>query len=175
MTIWSFAVQDGNPGISQVVHRREGMHYVHWHTGCISAHPHGKAYTEILPVHSHWLSVPVQLGCLLLGIYQGSKVNLHVYLDYWLICASSPVQANLVLRVLQHLGWVIHFSKSDLPPGQQFNFICMQFSTCTYTVTPLPKMGIKIQNTLHHWRSHTLASPPGISTDFWACWPLWSP
>ena len=102
-------------------------------------------------------------------------VNLHVYLDYWLICASSPVQANLVLRVLQHLGWVIHFSKSDLPPGQQFNFICMQFSMCTYTVTPLPKMGIKIQNTLHHWKSHTLASPPGISTDFWACWPLWSP
>ena len=41
-----------------------------------------------------------QLGCLLLGIYQGSKVNLHVYLDYWLICASSPVQANLVVRVL---------------------------------------------------------------------------
>ena len=75
MTIWSFAVQDGNPGISQVVHQREGMHYVHWHTGCISAHPHGKAYTEILPVHSHWLSVPVQLGCLLLGIYQGSKVS----------------------------------------------------------------------------------------------------
>ena len=88
-------------------------------------------------------------------------VNLHVYLDYWLICASSPVQANLVLRVLQqHLGWVIHFSKSDLPPRQQFNFIHMQFSMCTYTVTPLPKMGIKIQNTLDHWRSHTLASPP---------------
>ena len=75
MTIWSFAVQDGNPGISQVVHQREGMHYVHWHTECISAHPHGKAYTEILPVHSHWLSVPVQLGCLLLGIYEGGKVS----------------------------------------------------------------------------------------------------
>ena len=102
-------------------------------------------------------------------------VNLHVYLDYWLICASPPVQANLVLRVLQHLGWVIHFSKSDLPPRQQFNFIRMQFSMCTYTVTPLPKMGIKIQNTLDHWRSHTLVSPPEISTDFWACWPLWSP
>ena len=75
MTICSFAVQDENPGISQVVHQREGMHYVHWHTGCISAHPHGKAYTEILPVHSHWLSVPVQLGRLPLGIYQGGKVS----------------------------------------------------------------------------------------------------
>ena len=75
MTIWSFAVQDGNPGISQVVHQREGMHYVHWHAGCISAHPHGKAYTEILPVHSHWLSVLVQLGRLPLGIYQGGKVS----------------------------------------------------------------------------------------------------
>ena len=30
----------------------------------------------------------------------------------------------------------------------------------------LPQMGGKIQNRLDHWRSHTLASPPGISTDF---------
>ena len=82
------------------------------------------------------------------------RVKLHVYLNYWLICTSSPIQArthaNLILRVLQHLGWVINFSKSDLSPSQ-FNFICMQFSMSTYTVTPLPKMGSKSRT---HWKSH---------------------
>ena len=89
-------------------------------------------------------------------------IKLHVYLDDWLIRASSAVQArthaDLVLRVLQHLGWVINFSKSDLVPSQQFDFIGMQFNTCAYTVAPLPKMRVKIQNTLDHWRSHPLIS-----------------
>ena len=75
MTVWSFAVQDGNPGISQVVHQRERMDYVHRHKGCIYAHPHGKAYTEIPTFHGQWLSVPVQLGRLPLGIYLGGKVS----------------------------------------------------------------------------------------------------
>ena len=89
-------------------------------------------------------------------------IKLHVYLDDWLIRASSAVQArthaDLVLQVLQHLGWVINFSKSDLVPSQQFDFIGMQFNTCAYTVAPLPKMRVKIQNTLDHWRSHPLIS-----------------
>ena len=79
-------------------------------------------------------------------------------LDYWLICTSSPVQANLVLWVLQNLGWVINFSKSDLSPRQLFNFFGMQFSMCTYTMASVPQMGVKIQNTLDHWRS-----PPGVT------------
>ena len=83
------------------------------------------------------------------------RVKLHVYPNYWRICTSSPVQArthaNLILRVLQHLGWVINFSKSDLSSSQQFNFIGMQFSMSTYTVTPLPKMGSKSRT---HWKSH---------------------
>ena len=87
---------------------------------------------------------------------QGVKLN--VYLDCWLICTSSPVQArthaNLVLQVLQHLRWVINFSESDLPPSQQFNFISMQFSMCTYIMASLPQLGVKIQNTLDHCRSH---------------------
>ena len=89
-------------------------------------------------------------------------IKLHVYLDDWLIRASSTVQArthaDLVLQVLQHLGWVINFSKSDLVPSQQFDFIGMQFNTCAYTVAPLPRMRVKIQNTLDHWRSHPLIS-----------------
>ena len=51
-------------------------------------------------------------------------IKLHVYLNDWLIPSSSVVQArthaDLVLQVLQHLGWVINFSKSNLVPSQQF-------------------------------------------------------
>ena len=84
-------------------------------------------------------------------------IRLHVYLDDWLICASSPAQAqlhaNLVIRVLQHLGWIINFDKSELQPSQTFDFIGMQFNTRTHTVVPLPKMPVKVSNTLDHWRS----------------------
>ena len=41
-------------------------------------------------------------------------IKLHVYLNNWLIPSSSVVQArthaDLVLQVLQHLGWVINFN-----------------------------------------------------------------
>ena len=49
---------------------------------------------------------------------------------------------------------MINFSESDLPPSQQFNFISIQFSMCTYIMASLPQLGVKIQNTLDHWRSH---------------------
>ena len=146
------AVHDGNPGITQVVHQREQMDCVHRYIGRIYAHLHCKACTEIPVVHGQWSNVLVQLGHLPSGIYQGGQVaskgqapclpELLAYLH--LIPVQARTHANLVLRVLQHLGWVINFSKSDLSPSQQFNFIGMQFSMCTYTVTPLPK----IQNTL---------------------------
>ena len=164
MTIWSFHSSRWKYwGISQVVHQREQMDNVHWHTGCISAHPHGKACTEIPSVHGQWSSVPVQLHHLPLGIYQGGQVTprgqaaclpgLLAYLH--LMPVQARTHANLVLQVLQLQGWVINFSKSDFlsPWSQQFNFIGMQFNMCTYTVAPLPKRGVKIENTLDHWRS----------------------
>ena len=99
-------------------------------------------------------------------------VRLRVYLDDWLIWASSPAQAqlhaNLVIRVLQHLGWIINFDKSELEPRQAFDFIGMQFNTRTHTMAPLPKMRFKVQNTLDHWRSR-----PRTSTDAWASWISW--
>ena len=49
-------------------------------------------------------------------------VKLHVYLDDWLIRADTPEQAQLhaqtTIRVLQFLGWIINFEKSDLTPSQ---------------------------------------------------------
>ena len=171
------AVQDGDPGFSPGFHQRERMDCVHRHTGRISSRSHGKVCTEIPQIHGN--GQVYQFTCLPFGLATSPReftkllrpvvqllrlqgIKLHVYLNDWLIRASSAVQArtlaDLVLQVLQHLGWVINFSKSDLVPSQQFDFIGMQFNTCVYTVAPLPKMRVKIQNTLDHWRSHPLIS-----------------
>ena len=80
-------------------------------------------------------------------------VKLHVYLDDWLIRADTPEEAQLhsqtIIKVLQFLGWIINFEKSDL--SQDFQFIGMQFNTRRFTVAPLPKMRIKVQSVLQHW------------------------
>ena len=82
-------------------------------------------------------------------------VKLHVYLDDWLIRADTPEQAQLhaqtTIRVLQFLGWIINFEKSDLTPSQDFQFIGMQFNTRRFTVAPLPKMRLKVQLVHQHW------------------------
>ena len=79
-------------------------------------------------------------------------VKLHVYLDDWLIRADTPEQAQLhaqtTIRVLQFLGWIINYEKSDLTPSRDFQFIGMQFNTQSFTVAPLPKMRLKVQSVL---------------------------
>ena len=85
-------------------------------------------------------------------------VKLHVYLDDWLIRADTPEQAQLhaqtTIRVLQFLGWIINFEKSDLTPSQDFQFIGMQFNTRRFTVALLPKMRLKVQSVHQHWMAN---------------------
>ena len=85
-------------------------------------------------------------------------VKLHVYLDDWLIRADTPEEAQLhsqtTNKVLQFLGWIINFEKSDLTPSQDFQFIGMQFNTRRFTVAPLPKMRVKVQSVLQHWMAN---------------------
>ena len=85
-------------------------------------------------------------------------MKLHVYLDDWLIRADSPEQAQLhaqtTIRVLQFLGWIINYEKSDLTPSQDFQFIGMQFNTRQFTVAPLPKMRLKVQSVHQHWMTN---------------------
>ena len=85
-------------------------------------------------------------------------VKLHVYLDDWLIRADTPEEAQLhsqtTIKVLQFLGWIINFEKSDLTQSQDFQFIGMQFNTRRFTVAPLLKMRIKVQSVLQHWMAN---------------------
>ena len=85
-------------------------------------------------------------------------VKLHVYLDDWLIRADTPEEAQLhsqtTIKVLQFLGWIINFEKSDLTPSQDFQFIGMQFNTRRFTVAPLLKMRVKVLSVLQHWMAN---------------------
>ena len=174
------AVQDGDPGFSPGFHQRERMDCVTVSIDIQDAYLHVPMARSVRKYLRFMVNGRVyQFTCLPFGLATSPReftkllrpvvqllrlqgIKLHVYLDDWLIRASSTVQArthaDLVLQVLQHLGWVINFSKSDLVPSQQFDFIGMQFNTCAYTVAPLPRMRVKIQNTLDHWRSHPLIS-----------------
>ena len=86
-------------------------------------------------------------------------MKLHIYLDDWLIRADTPEQVQLhaqtTIRVLQFLGWIINFEKSDLIPSQEFQFIRMQFNTRQFTVAPLLKMPLKVQSVLQHWMTNS--------------------
>ena len=85
-------------------------------------------------------------------------VKLHVYLDDRLIHADTPEQAQLhaqmTISLLQYLGWIINYEKSDLTPSQDFQFIRMQFNTRQFTVAPLPKMRLKVQSVHQHWMTN---------------------
>ena len=85
-------------------------------------------------------------------------VKLHVYLDDWLIRADTPEEAQLhaqtTIKVLQFLGWIINFEKSDLTPSQDFQFIGMQFNIRRFTAAPLPKMRVKVQSVHQHWMAN---------------------
>ena len=91
----------------------------------------------------------------IVALLRQQGVKLHVYLDDWLIRADTPEQAKLhaqtTIRVLQFLGWIINYVKSDLTPSQDFQLIGMQFNTRQFTVAPLPKMRVKVQSVHQHW------------------------
>ena len=86
-------------------------------------------------------------------------VKLHVYLDDRLIRADTQEQAKLhaqtTISVLQFLGWIINYEKSDLTPSRDFQFIRMQFNTRQFTVTPQPKMRLKVQSVHQPWMTNS--------------------
>ena len=104
-------------------------------------------------------------------------VKLHVYLDDWLIRAESSTQAaahaELTMQVLQRLGWIINFDKSDLVPSQDFEFIGMHFSTRQFTVAPLPKMRLKVQSVYQLWMAYNSIPARDLHRLLGCLWQHW--
>ena len=90
------------------------------------------------------------------------SVKLHIYLDDWLIWAESPEQAQMhaqmTISLIQRLGWVINFEKSDLTLSQDFQFLGMHWNTWQFRVALLPKMHLKVQSVHQHWMSNPIIS-----------------
>ena len=77
-------------------------------------------------------------------------IQLHVYLDDWLIRASSLIVAQqhtfVVANVLQRLGWILNLNKSCLTPSQNFKFLGLRFCTEkeVVIVTPIPEIQVRL-------------------------------
>ena len=67
-------------------------------------------------------------------------IQVHRYLDDWLIRASSPQEVtrhtNLVLALFQRLGLLVRREKSDLVPRQDFVFLGIRFDLARRLVMP---------------------------------------
>ena len=98
-------------------------------------------------------------------------VKLHVYLDDWLIHANSPKQAQphaqTTISVLQFLGWIINYEKSDLTPSQVWKKNSLGCSSTLDNSQWHPYQRCVSKS------SPIQTSQPTICTDYWACWCSW--
>ena len=150
------AVHDGNPGITQVVHQREQMDCVHRYIGCIYAHLHCKACTEIPVVHGQWSNVLVQLGHLPSGIYQGGQVaskgqapclpELLVYLHLIPRTGQNSCQFGPTSVAAPRLGDQFQQVWFITQPAVQFHCHAIQYVHLHCDTSA--QNGVKIQNTL---------------------------
>ena len=163
------------------------MDSLHRHSRCLSPCPDAQGRKKVSAICGQQASLPIHLStspreftkllCPVVALLWQRGVKLHIYLDDWLIRADTPKQAQLhaqmTISMLQFLGWIISYEKSDLTPSQDFQFIGMQFNTRQFTVAPLPKMRLKVQSVHQHWMTNPIITGTAIFTDCWACWCLW--
>ena len=72
---------------------------------------------------------------------QQQVVKLHVYLD----------DHQTTISVLQFLGWIINYEKSNLVPSRDFSSPSGCSSTLDNSQWRLPKMRCKVQSVHQHW------------------------
>ena len=190
----SSTLYDGDAGIHPFSHQKSRVDSVHRHLQRISTCPDAPSRLEVSAICGQQASLPVHLPTLRIGnitsqVHQAlttsrstvkaRRCEATIYLDDWLIHADSPEQAQLhaqmTISVLQFLGWIINYEKSDLTPSQDFQFIRMQFNT-QFTVAaqwrPYRRCVSKSSPFINTgWPTQT--SQPAICTDYWACWCSW--
>ena len=166
-------LQDGDARVRPISHQKSGVGGVDRHTRCLSSCADASSCLQVSAFRGQQEGVPVHLSSvwtwqLLHGsspscwdpssLLRQQGVKLHVYLDDWLIRVDTAEEAQLhaqtTIKVLQFLGWIINFEKSDLTPSQDFQFIGIQFNTRRFTVAPLTKMRVKVQSVHQHWMAN---------------------
>ena len=76
-------------------------------------------------------------------ILQSRRIQVHQYLDDWLLRANTRHQCQLqtkeLLHTVQQLGFVINFEKSELEPTQRIDFLGYHFDLQQGKVFPTEK------------------------------------
>ena len=79
-------------------------------------------------------------------------ISLRVYLDDWLVLASSQElcssHSQQVLHLCRSLGFPLNEEKSDLRPSQHFELLGMTFDTLRWLVFPAPHRTQRLQSLL---------------------------
>ena len=75
-------------------------------------------------------------------------IRMHQYLDDWLIRADSAEQCHTdtqkLISLVQELGWLVNFEKSELVPTQNLDFLGYHFSLTRALVFPTEKKLLKL-------------------------------
>ena len=91
------------------------------------------------------------------AMVHGQGIQLHQFLDDWLVKASTFEECSrlvpLVVQLVQSLGWLVNFGKSDLIPRQVFNFIGTHYDLVDYTVFPTEENLAKLKARLSQLRT----------------------
>ena len=87
-------------------------------------------------------------------------IRIHVYLDDWLMRASSPEEAERasqeMVSLLTSLGWMINYKKSELIPTQIFNFVGYQYDLSRALVRPTQDRWSKLQSVISSANNHNV-------------------
>ena len=106
-----------------------------------------------------WLFTKVTLE--LCRVVRGLGLRLRVYLDDWLLLATSETLCRQHLQVMlgrcQSLGFILNSEKSDLTPSQEFVYLGMKFNTLDWTVSPSPQRISRLEDTLNRLLSLQIA------------------
>ena len=85
---------------------------------------------------------------------RGQGIRLKVYLDDWLLLATSAAicssQLKVVLNYCHKLGFILNQEKSDLVPSQEFLYLGMAFNTRDWVVSPSPQRLERFQELLEY-------------------------
>ena len=97
---------------------------------------------------------------------QNQGLRIHQYLDDWLLRADSQqecqVQAQKLVKLVQDLGWIINFQKSELTPTQKLDFLGYHFDLEKGLVFPTSKNLEKLQTKIEKINKSHMISARGL-------------
>ena len=145
--------------------------------GCLFAYPDTSSVSQIPQIHVKRSSVPVQgtpiilstsphtftrLMNVIVTFLRRMAVTLHPYLDDWLARNQNRRRLlehrQFILSLINSLGLIINYEKSDLVPAQVFTFIGMEFLTHTNIVRVPQNRQMKILETVRMFSQKTSVS-----------------